>query len=210
MPTKSLLINPNDTNLKQSIENLSKVPGYCIFIDVVGSTAMKKESMLKWVALIHNAFANATTFLDSFRPLKGIGDELMFYIEDSDRDVSGYSPLQIFDSLFQVATESDPEFPETKIAAAYCEDDYQMTFIPDTTDYYGIDIDRAARLKGIDPCLAPKELVIDSRMFDRVKNNYDAIGNKDQFTSFERLDGIHTFSGEGLPDPIEYYRATKA
>lgn len=184
MPTNPLLINPSNPNLMSMVSSLSPTPGYCIFIDIVGSTAMKQNNIQDWVALIHNSFANAIAFLNVFSPLKGIGDELMFFIEDRDLATTGETPLQIYDGLFQVATDMKPAFPPTKIVAAYCTSAYPMTFISGAQDYYGIDIDRAARLKNIKPGPYEREVVIDSEMYLRVKSHYDASGNKHQFLSF--------------------------
>src|SRR5215813_6367037 len=142
MPTNPLLIDAGDHDLKTKLDALAPSPGYCIFIDIVGSTAMKQKSMREWVALIHNCFANARTFISIFKPLKGIGDELMYFIEEADLETSRETPLQIYDALFQIATDTSPGFPAAKIVAAYCSSVFPMTFIAGARDYYGIDVDR--------------------------------------------------------------------
>ena len=56
MPTEPLLINKNDANLMSNVDKLQAVAGYCIFIDIVGSTAMKQRSIREWVVMIYNGF----------------------------------------------------------------------------------------------------------------------------------------------------------
>ena len=208
MPTPPLLIGANNPNLKEEVDALVQAPGYCIFIDIVGSTLMKQRNIRNWIALIHNGFANAGTFFDAFRPLKGIGDELMYYIEEADLVSSGYSAMQVFDGLYQIANESDASYPATKIVAAYCTSVYAMTFIPGARDYYGIDIDRASRLKGdcISPSLREKEVIIDDQMYGRVRACYDRAGHPPQFASVLQLRGPTSHTAKGIPNAISIYR----
>jgi class 3 adenylate cyclase len=205
MPAEPLLIEANDRNLLQRVDALATVPGYRIFIDIVGSTAMKHRSFREWVLLIHNSFANAETFLGAFRPLKGIGDELMYYIEDADLRDAQSSPARIFEGLYQLATDPAAGFPPVKIVAAYCVSVYPMTFLRGTRDYYGVDVDRCARLKSIDPAPRQGEVVIDSRMHARVRADYEQPG-MDQFDSFLRLHGPILHPVRDIPDPVNVYR----
>jgi hypothetical protein len=206
MTPRSLLIDANNTNLKAEVDALKTVPGYCIFIDIVGSTALKQKNIYEWIASIHNAFSNTTMFLNDFSPLKGIGDELMYYIEES--NLNQNSPLQLFDALFKIANETSLLFPSVKIVASYCTSVYAMTFIQGTNDYYGIDVDRAARLKQscIKPILKEKEVIIDEQMYERVKSSYDKLGNKSDFTSFNHLQGPTAHKAKGIKDIISIYR----
>lgn len=208
MPTPPLLIDANNPNLRAEVTGLRPVPGYCIFIDIVGSTQMKQKGLLEWVALIHNGFANAATFLSSFPPLKGIGDELMYYIEEADLAASGYTAMQVFDGLYQMAKEGDASFPPVKIVAAYCTSVYPITFIAGARDYYGIDIDRAARLKGdsIKPSICEREVIIDEAMYQRIRESYNRAGNKDQFKGVPKLQGPTSHTAKGIPEPISIYR----
>lgn len=208
MPTRPLLIDAKNSNLKADVDALEPVPGYCIFIDIVGSALLKQGSIYNWIALIHNGFANAGTFLNTFPPLKGIGDELMYYIEKDDLENNGYSVMQLFDALYQIANEQDTSYPATKIVAAYCESVYAMTFLPGARDYYGIDIDLAARLKGacISPSLRDKEVIIDGKMYQHVMKCYKNAGNQSQFASCLQLRGPTLHSAKGIPNQISIYR----
>lgn len=164
---------------------------------------MKQKGIRHWIALIHNCFSNAGMFLDPFGPVKGIGDALMYYIESKDLEQSGYVPLQIFDGLYQVATETDDRFPIVKVGAAWCEDVYAISFLRGSQDYYGIDADLTARLQGL---AHEGEVVIERRLYDRIKANYEHTGNKNDFPSFQSLVGPTRETVKGVPGQIEVFR----
>jgi class 3 adenylate cyclase len=204
MPSECLLINPYDPDLKTKVESLAKTPGLCIFIDITGSAAMKMSDFKHWVAKIHNCFANARTFLPhQFTPIKSIGDALMYYVEEPDLLGSGYKLLQVYDGLWKFVTEAGPEFPDVKVGAAWCDDVYPITFLPRNQDYYGIDIDLTARLQAI---AGSKEVVIDQRFHQRVIQDFNLVGNSDQFESVKRLRGPEEVDLKGIPEKITIYR----
>jgi hypothetical protein len=208
MPSATLLIDPMDPLLQQKLAALPKCPGYCIFIDVVGSTALKQKGIHHWVACIHNSFSHAKTFVGVFRPLKGIGDELMYYIEEADLITSGETPLTLYDGLFQIAGSGSPSasMPDTKIAVAYCDSVYPMTFISGTVDYYGADIDRAARLKSVTPSLTDREIVMDDGFYNRLMSSYNNTGNQFQFSSVKRITGPSILNAKGIVNPVNFFR----
>jgi class 3 adenylate cyclase len=117
--------------------------------------------------------------------------------EEVDLEKSGYTPLQLFDGLWQVATEHEPHFPGVKIGAARCERVYPITFLHGNRDYYGIDIDLAARLlaKASEP-----EVVIEQRFYDVIQSLYKQIGNQEQFDSVRRLTGPTRKKLKGIPE----------
>jgi class 3 adenylate cyclase len=206
MPTPCLLINPHDPDLRIKVDSMKKTPGICIFIDITGSTQMKAAGLKQWIARIHNCFANSEANLSpQFRPIKSIGDSLMYYIEESDLIKSGYTALQIYDGLWQIAMETGADYPEVKIGAAWCEDVYPITFLPESRDYYGIDIDLTARIQAV---ANSKEVVIDARLHRRVLENYQATGNKDQFESVLLLRGPETKELKGIPSVVTIYRGS--
>jgi hypothetical protein len=208
VPSPCLYIDPCDPQLASQVAALKPTPGYCIFIDVVGSTEMKRKGIRHWVALIHNCFADVNSALHPFPPLKGIGDELMYYIEEADLQAQRQSALGIYDALFGIAGNKKPDFPETKICAGYAEDVYPLTFLARVRDYYGSDIDRIARLKSASPQPAARSVLIDNHFYDRVREAHRAIGNAQQFDSFQRLKGPERMSGKGVPEQIQYYQAS--
>lgn len=207
MPSDCLHINFSNAGLKQKLEALQPTPGFCIFVDITGSTAMKAEGLREWVAFIHNFFRNCEFFLSPFGILKGIGDEAMIYIEETDLTASGYDPLQIFDALWQIATENDPRLPTVKIGAAYCTQVYPITFLAGSRDYYGVDIDLAARLKGL---AAPKSIVINDKFREKVMDGYRPIANQEQFKSVATLQGPESCAVNGIPGTVTIYRASRS
>lgn len=207
MPTPCLFIDLADSDLKSKVEAMQKTPGICIFIDITGSAQMKSVGLKQWIAKFINCFANSKATLPSqFRPIKIIGDALMYYIEESDLIRSGYTALQIYDDLWQIAAETGADYPEVKIGAAWCDDAYSITFLPGSRDYYGIDIDLTARIQAI---AASKEVVIDARLHRRVLENYQVTGNKEQFESVPLLRGPETKELKGIPGIVTIYRGSK-
>jgi hypothetical protein len=207
MPAKSVLIDPiSNPNLKEVLATLSATPGYCIFIDIVGSTAMKKSEISDWVAKIYNCFSDVDSFFYKFKPLKSIGDELMYFIEADDLEKTGETALGLYDSLFEIAKNTRDGYPETKICAAFCSSVYPLTFIENVKDYYGIDIDRAARLKGNQVDIKSRQVVIDSLMYNEVMKAASLIANRDQFVSLDQIKKPETFQAKGISDEIQFYR----
>jgi class 3 adenylate cyclase len=134
--------------------------------------------------------------------VKSIGDALMYYIELSDLKQSGYAPLQIFDGLWQTATETDSRFPAVKIGAARCDHIYALTFLRGSQDYYGADIDMTARLQSL---ARERQVVIERRLFDELAADYHRIGNQNQFGSFRSLRGPKSERLKGFPSAIEVF-----
>ncbi len=169
---------------------------------------MKQAAITNWVAQIQNAFSVSLSFLSAFPPLKGIGDELMYFIEDADLQQSGYNYLQIYDALFQIACSNAPgSIPATKIVAAYCPSAYAMTFLKGKPDYYGADIDRTARLKSVRPPLQSREIVVDDQLHLRILSDYRTAGNQPSFQSVMEIQGPHKHKAKGIPKPVLFYRA---
>jgi class 3 adenylate cyclase len=200
----TLFFDPNDPNLRAKIEALVPTPGYCVLVDMVGSTAMKDAPILQWAPKIHNAFANTMAFLDpSIRPLKSIGDELMFYISCEKLAERGEGALCLYSGLFSVAGEKDPLFTDVKIAIAYCERAYRLSFLPGVEDIYGKDIDLTARL--LSKAL-PREIVMNEAFVRILKHDFetDARGNQDQFPEVNRITGPvgEPFKGFAAPVPV--------
>ncbi len=208
MPRQPFVLDPNAPNLLQQVLALKPSPGTCVFIDIVGSTAMKSNGIQDWVARISNGFTNALPLLSGFMPLKGIGDELMYFIEDEDLAARSESHLALVDALFGIAGTRSTIIPATKIVAAHCTDVYPMTFLPGTCDYYGSDVDRTARLKSIAPALDAHEIVVDSNLLALVDAKLASIGNAAQYTWRGAFQGPIGAPAKGLSTPLNFYRAT--
>lgn len=165
---------------------------------------MKSSGIRQWVAKIHNCFANAKTYLPhDFIPLKSIGDALMYYIEEEDLFKSGFTPMQVYDGLWQLAQERGSDFPDVKVGAAWCEDVYPITFFSGNRDYYGLDIDLTARLQAK---AGNKEVVIEGRLRERVMQDFKSAGNADDFVSVKRLVGPEEVELKGITGKVVIYR----
>jgi hypothetical protein len=142
----SLLYNLRPT-IGKELDELKPTIGYCVLIDLVASTSLKDEKPHVWTHRIFETFLLAQNSLAQIRPLKAIGDELMFYIRETDLEARGETALNLFLSLCLLVQEENKNiFRPTKAAITYCQDAYDITFIKDTQDFYGKDIDLAARL----------------------------------------------------------------
>ncbi|MCK4445603.1 MAG: hypothetical protein KAW56_00815 [Candidatus Marinimicrobia bacterium] len=206
----SIYISPISGDMKSIIENLLPTSGYCIFIDIVGSTQMKEKSTKNWILAIYNTFINNLTYLHRYwPPLKSLGDELMFYIPEFRIKNNQENDLIIFSDLINLLTDKklvddyDLYFRDIKIAACYCKDAYDITFIEGKDDIYGKDIDLTARLASIVDC---GELIINKEFYDRISGDYSVTGNKEQFSEFEKLVGPWPQKFKGFKESIDVYK----
>jgi class 3 adenylate cyclase len=200
---KALLIDPSRRDFEKSLDALQPTTGFCIFADIADSTAMKDSSVKLWIVYICNIFRNIQTFLPG-RPLKAIGDQLMYFIPDSQLQETGTTPLGMFDALAKIAREPDEEhyFKNTRIAVAYCLDSYAITFVPGGVDYYGKDIDLTARLL---TKAKPREIVMNEPFREMVTGRYKAIANKEQFFAVTQIEGPKRVKFKGFDDDVPIY-----
>jgi len=150
--------------LLEDLQKLKPTKGFCILIDMVGSVALKDRGLYEWCAAICNVISKSRTWLSGvgggeeaeetdgrllqqwgLLPLKIVGDCIMFYIPEATMP-EDVSVLTIFSSLRSIVL--DPVYPgtEVRVAAAFCEDSYEISFVKGTNDVYGKDIDLTARL----------------------------------------------------------------
>jgi hypothetical protein len=176
-------------------------------VDIVGSTAMKDGPLLQWAPKIHNAFANTLAFLSpSIRPLKSIGDELMFFVSSELLAVLGETPLCLFSGLYSVASEPDPLFADVKIALTYCENVYRLSFLSGVEDVYGKDIDLTARLLAK---ALPRQIMMNDSFVTKVRESFDtSAGNKDDFPEMCRIEGPVCETLRGFSAPVKVFSAT--
>lgn len=192
---------PNSPEMKARLSKIPPTPGVCIFIDLVNSTAIKYQtSMENWASLINNTF-NAINLLNHFPDyfIKGIGDELMIYLPDrifyGSELVQNYSTL-----LYEIysTVENIRDFPienvflQCKVSLHHCEDSFNISFFEEHNDYYGKDIDFAARLNSI---ARSGEILISEEYYKKLLSE-----NTPAFSSFSELisDALHMdFKGVG-------------
>lgn len=196
-----ILIDPDDPELRDKINSLTPTLGYCFFIDMVGSTALKDEQLPRWIIYIYNTFANIRSFLSvNFRPIKCLGDELMFFIPET--GMGGETPLTLYDCLIKILFSDESYFRPVKIGAAFCREAYEITFFSDYPDIYGKDIDLTARLTSE---AGPQELIMNSEFVERVQRSYAQTGNHLQFPDVPRIEGPIPKRFRGFVDEVEVY-----
>lgn len=149
------LLAVSPTDLQAMINGLNPVPGTCIFIDVCNSTLVKNQKPLTyWLPVIRNSIAIGQKLPSLMQPLKCIGDELMFYIPDSELVANNESHATLFESVENFISSWGPTLDgcilELKAAMHYCLDSYNLTFCGNiqnpVDDYYGSGVDLTARL----------------------------------------------------------------
>ena len=202
---KALYIHPWMPNLKEVLESLQPTPGFCIFVDIVGSTEMKDADIQHWILWTMNTFTNMRTYLPPFSLIRAIGDQLMFFASDARLDETGKNALRLFHDLTSIVREPDTHFvKEVKAAMAYCEDSYYITFVAENSvDYYGKDIDLTARLLAK---ASAREVVMNEECYRRLLDRYGRTGNNEQFPEVTEIIGPETEHLKGFRTGIPIYR----
>lgn len=150
-----------DADLARKLAALTPVPGYCICIDIVGSTGLKGAGLDAWVTATLEAFACVRSCLYAkFPPIKSIGDALMFFIPSD--AMQSESAASLLAACCDMAAERRIA-AATRIAGVLCEEAYPITFMAGRLDYHGSDIDVAFRLLEL---AGPREVVIDRRFYE--------------------------------------------
>lgn len=142
----------NPQQLKRQIEELVPTNGICIFIDICGSTAIKRKSLKDWIILIGNSIRICAGVSDLFHNnvLKLIGDEIMIFIPDDKIKKENENYATVLSFLKTCVSPNgnvvDKITLRTKAAIHYCSDTYNISYNKNADDYYGNDIDLTARL----------------------------------------------------------------
>ncbi len=197
-----MFFDANDPDLKQKIDALPATPGFCVFLDIVGSTALKDQSLHRWAALIHNTFANIAAFppLDGM-PLKCLGDALMFYIPERILASKRENALTLFAGIVHVLQDRNPLFREIK-AAAVRGTAYELSFVRGQPDFYSKDIDLCARLLSISKA---RRVVMNDSLVEAINSDYDATGNKSQFSEVTQIRPICSWRPRGFSREVKRY-----
>lgn len=201
----SFYIDPNDPELGTKIDNLKPTFGFCFFIDIVGSTELKDDRLSKWIVSIYNTFANIKSYLFlKFRPIKSLGDALMFFIPET--AMKGETPLTLYDGLIKIIYSDEPYIKQVKVGAAFCKEAYDITFFKDVPDIYGKDIDLTARLASL---AESQEIVMNSDFVEKVRDEYKQILNKHQFPDVQRIIGPWYQRFKGFKDKVEFFKSMR-
>ncbi len=192
-------------SLKSQIDNLQPTAGYCIFIDSVGSTALKDNEPRVWLSRLYDIFALAKAYLKEFQPLKTIGDALMYYIAEDELKAKHQTALSLHLGLsFLVQEKTTDVFGRTKVAIAHCKDAYRVTFVRGTEDIYGRDIDLSARLLSV---AQPGEIMMNERFATEVVAEHRIAPVPTDFPDVERIMGPWTHRFKGFARDINIYKS---
>jgi hypothetical protein len=200
--------NMDIIRIKKIFRDLTRTPGYCVFVDICNSTKLKDNEIHEWILRIRNTFTWAQT-LFPFKALKGIGDELMFYITESylenlkNENPSFYfTPLQMLQALNEFVINDDYQEP-IKCAICYCENVYNITFIENSNDYYGKDIDLAARIMEDSE---KDTIIMNKKFFNIIKTEYESISNRENFRDIiENIKELPPQKYKGFEEEIERF-----
>ena len=203
-------LNPSSKDMEDVHDNVPTCPGTCFFIDIVDSSMLKyNEGLSQWGKKINNTF-NFISIINEFPDniVKGIGDEIMIYI--SDDDLARKSSINNYFILLQeiyATIDNLKSFPmkglflPCKVSIHYCSDVYNITFLKDTNDYYGIDIDLTARLSSK---ARANTIVLSEVFYQKALNDFlNKYPNKDREV-LDHVSEIIKTEFKGVPHLTDY------
>jgi class 3 adenylate cyclase len=202
--------NPASVELSQKLNKIPTCPGTCIFIDLVESTGIKYQKGIgHWGKLINNTF-NFISILNDFPDniVKGIGDELMIYIPDTilvkkENLNNHYAILEeLFSTLDNIKSYPIPNlFMDCKVSLHYCTNVYNITFLKGYNDYYGKDIDMAARLMSKS---GKNRIVLSDAFYHKATYDVDRLNIPVDLTCMPKISDPISESFKGIPFPVLY------
>lgn len=207
-------LNPFSPEMEKQISNLEKIPGTCLFVDIVNSTSDKYEcTPQSWIRKINNTF-NFFLILNDFRDylVKGIGDELMLYLPDKAMQhhpafrSSFYLLQEIYSTIENLIQHPRKDlFYECKVGIHYCCDVYNITFFEGVNDYYGTDIDLAARLM---KKTSAEKIIINEGFHQKVKESLKDTDIGFQNRLISNISEPISDCFKGVPHPVQYREVT--
>lgn len=174
--------DPKSEEMVGRLDEVPRCPGICFFMDINRSTDIKYQGGLKdWGRKLNNTFNNLL-YANHFQHhvVKGIGDEVMLFIPDEvlqskSSNNTCFALLEdIYAALFLIKNHPDQDlYLSCKVAIHYCTEVHNITFFEGADDYYGSDIDLAARLmtKGIE-----HRIVLSEKFYVKVINDLINLG----------------------------------
>jgi len=203
-------MDPNSLDMTRVLESIPKCPGTCFFMDINKSTDLKYMGGIgDWGRRLNNTF-NFLLFSSHIEKniVKGIGDEMMLFIPDSELSMKGangtyYALLEdIFSSLYNIRYHPDPGlFLNCKVSIHYCTEVYNITFFEGANAYYASDIDLTARLmtKSIE-----NRIVLSEKFLIKVKNDLINLGLAVDSGCLEKVSDKFLENFKGVPVSTEY------
>jgi len=204
------------SRLDEELGQLARTPGYCVLIDMVGSVALKQKGRAVWCAATCNIIDKSKGWLSGLDPreeasrdgalllqqrgllpLKVVGDCIMFYIPERTMPEHS-SALTIFSALRSIIRE--PVYPgaEVRMAAAFCEDAYSISFVEGTNYVHGKDRDLTFRLL---EKTGPQELLMNQPFYEKAW----CLATED-WREFNEIDGPAPQNFKGFEEPIDICR----
>lgn len=201
----SLYIDYSDAKLESQLRTLKPTPGYCVFIDISNSTALKVKDLIQWILLIKNTFQSIGGFLaPPCYLLKCLGDALMFFIPEAGLQQMGHTPLTFFDALCMIVKEREDYRLDVKIGVVFSEQVYSIAFFPGSEDVYGKDIDLASRLQS---AAKTRQIVMNPTFYQKVHAEYDKCGNKEEdFGCVRMIVGPIKEPVKGFQEPVDVFK----
>jgi class 3 adenylate cyclase len=198
-----LLDFEGDQNLRQTLDNLTQVNGFCIMVDIVGSTELKDRDEKEWIILFGNTFSHARGGV-GLKFLKTVGDELMFWFKDEDL---GQTPLELIQKLDDMLREKKAEpnlYPPVRVAVCRCSGVLEISFMRPGDDVFGKEIDLTARLLAL---AAEGEVVMNEEFRNIVRQQFERCGGQGgQFVCVERIQGPWSQKIKGFSKPQTIYK----
>jgi class 3 adenylate cyclase len=202
--------DPASRELERVLNKIPPCPGTCIFIDLVESTGIKyKKGIGHWGKLINNTF-NFISLLNDFPDniVKGIGDELMIYIPDEilikkETFTNHYSIIEeLYSTLDNIKSFPVKSlFMDCKVSVHYCTNVYNITFLKAYNDYYGKDIDMAARLMSKS---GKNRIVLSEAFYIKVKDDLKVLKLQEETTCLVNISEMISDNFKGIPFPVNY------
>jgi len=202
--------DPRSEALENLLDTLEPTPGTCIFIDIINSTGDKYKCTPKqWIRKLNNTF-NFISLLNDFPNfvVKGIGDELMLFLPDKDLLTTSVFKnyymllLEIYATLDNLKDHPlNDLFYECKVGIHYCTDVYNITFFDGVNDYYGTDIDLAARIMKM---AQQNCIVISDAFYKKVIENINSLEEPPSIKIDEKISEPIIEYFKGVPEPVAY------
>ena len=202
--------DPASRELEKILNKIPPCPGTCIFIDLVESTGIKyKKGIGHWGKLINNTF-NFISILNDFPDniVKGIGDELMIYIPDDilakkEAFSNHYSIIEeIYSTLHNIKSFPVKNlFMDCKVSIHYCQNVYNITYLKNYNDYYGKDIDMAARLMSKS---GKNRIVFSEAFYQKAKEDLANLDIPEEGTCLGSSSEPVAENFKGIPFPVIY------
>ena len=202
--------DPGSKALEKVLKKIPACPGTCLFIDLVESTGIKyKKGIEHWGKLINNTF-NFISILNDFPEniVKGIGDELMIYIPDESlvaktTFTNHYSIIEeLYSTLINIKSFPVIDlFMDCKVSLHYCTDVYNITFLKGYNDYYGRDIDMAARLMSKS---AKNRIVLSETFLEKALQDLKNLEIPVENTCLSEVSEQVAENFKGIPFPVTY------